>query len=104
MLGDLLAEYLPPVKFNPPQATYLAWLDCQELGLDDDVDKSVERGLVTLSAGPAAAFLTEGRVALSAGPAFGRGGRGHVRLNFATNREILGEAVQRMGAVWKGHR
>ena len=60
--------------------------------------------LVTLSAGPAAAFLTEGRVALSAGPAFGRGGRGHVRLNFATNREILGEAVQRMGAVWKGHR
>ena len=104
LLGDLLAEYLPPVKFNPPQATYLAWLDCQELGLDDDVDKPVERGLVTLSAGPAAAFLTEGRVALSAGPAFGRGGRGHVRLNFVTNREILGEAVQRMGAVWKGHR
>jgi cystathionine beta-lyase len=56
-----------------------------------------------LSAGPAAAFLDQGRVALSAGPAFGTGGAGHVRLNFAPNEEILTAAVQRMGTVWREH-
>ncbi len=55
ILGDLLAEHLPPVRFVPPQGTYLVWLDCRELHLDCD-DEPVERGLVTLSAGPAAAF------------------------------------------------
>ncbi|MDV6244888.1 MalY/PatB family protein [Rhodococcus opacus] len=100
LLSDLLAEHLPSVRFVPPQGTYLAWLDCRELHLDGD-GEPVERGLVTLSAGPAAAFLDHGRVALSAGPAFGTGGAGHVRLNFATNEDILTEAVQRMGTVWK---
>lgn len=102
LLGNLLTEHLPPVRFVPPQGTYLAWLDCRELHLDGD-DEPVERGLVTSSAGPAAAFLEQGRVALSAGPAFGTGGAGHVRLNFATNEEILTAAVQRMGTVWHEH-
>ena len=52
-----------------------------------------------MTTGPAAAFLDRGRVALSSGPAFGTGGAGHVRLNFATSREVLTEAVRRMGAV-----
>lgn len=101
LLGNLLAEHLPPVRFTPPQGTYLAWLDCRDLNLDGD--EPVERGLVTLSAGPAAAFLDKGRVALSAGPAFGSGGGGHVRLNFATNQDILTTAIQRMAAVWNEH-
>ncbi|UZG60241.1 MalY/PatB family protein [Rhodococcus opacus] len=103
ILGKLLAEHLPPVRFTPPQGTYLAWLDCRGLGLDDESEAPVQRGLVTLSAGPAAVFLTQARVALSAGPAFGAGGDGHVRLNFATNEKILTEAVERMGAAWREH-
>jgi cystathionine beta-lyase len=97
LLGDLLAEHLPEVRYLPPQASFLAWLDCRALGLDDGAD--APRGDVTISAGPAAVFAESARVALSAGPAFGTGGAGHVRLNFATSRAILTEAVRRMAAA-----
>lgn len=84
LLGDLLAEQLPAVRWQPPEATFLAWLDCRALGLGDD---------------PAAAFLEKGRVAPSSGPMFGSGGAGHVRFNFATSPEILAEAIRRMASA-----
>lgn len=84
LLGELLAEHLPAIRYSQPQGTYLAWLDCRALGLGSD---------------PAAVFLERGRLALSSGPRFGSGGDGHVRLNFATSPEILGEAVARMAAA-----
>ncbi len=84
LLGSLLAEHLPAVRWGRGSATYLAWLDCRELGLGDD---------------PAAAFLEHGRVAVNSGLPFGSGGAGHVRLNLATTPEILTEAVVRMASV-----
>ncbi len=66
-----------------PQAGYLAWLDCRELGLGDD---------------PAEAFLERGRVALSSGPTFGEQGRGFARLNIGTSRALVEEAVSRMAS------
>jgi cystathionine beta-lyase len=80
-LTKLLAAELPAVRFAPPQAGYLAWLDCRELGLGDD---------------PSAVFLERGRVALSPGPSFGIEGNGFARLNFATSGALLTEAVRRM--------
>ena len=32
LLGELLNAYLPAVHYRLPEATYLAWLDCRELG------------------------------------------------------------------------
>lgn len=81
ILAELLAEWLPGVRYRPGEATYLAWLDCRELGLGDD---------------PAAAFLAHGRVALNSGLSFGTGGAGHVRMNLATSPELITEAVRRM--------
>jgi cysteine-S-conjugate beta-lyase len=81
LLGRLLAARLPAVRWTPPQATYLAWLDCRGLGLGDD---------------PAAAFLDRGRVALAPGPDYGAPGAGHVRLNFGTGPELVAEMVERM--------
>lgn len=84
LLAELLAEHLPGVRWNHGTATYLAWLDCRGLGLGDD---------------PAQAFLDRGRVALNSGLPFGRGGEGHVRLNYATTPEILTEAIVRMATT-----
>ena len=81
LLTELLARELPAVRYTPPQAGYLAWLDCGALGLGDD---------------PAKAFLKKGRVALSNGPMFGPPGKGYARLNLATSRGLLEEAVRRM--------
>lgn len=96
LLASLLAENLPEIGYQLPQATFLAWLDCRALGLDSGEGDTSGRGLVTLNAGPAAVFLEKGRVALNTGLAFGTGGAGHVRLNMATSAEIITEAVRRM--------
>jgi cystathionine beta-lyase len=80
-LGARLAEELPLIGYRPPDATYLAWLDCRALGLGDD---------------PTVAFLERGRVALNAGPAFGPPGRGFARLNFGTRPDLIDEGVRRI--------
>ena len=99
LLGDLVAEHLPRVKYQWPQGTYLAWLDCRELGLKQAEVEEATEGLAVVAdlSGPARWFLDHARVALSSGHVFGTGGAGHVRLNFATSRAILTEAVSRMG-------
>jgi cystathionine beta-lyase len=87
LLGELLREHLPQVRWVPPQAGYLTWLDCSALGLGPD---------------PAAAFLERGKVALSSGPTFGSQGVGFARLNIATSRGLLEEAVRRMASACAG--
>jgi cysteine-S-conjugate beta-lyase len=96
LLGELLAAHLPQVRYQPPEATYLAWLDCRALGLHDP-DAATDDHIVSDLAGPARMFLDRARVALSSGHVFGRGGAGFVRLNFATSPATLHEAIQRMG-------
>ena len=96
LLGELLAGCLPQLRYRPPEATYLAWLDCRALGLHDP-DAAPGGHVVSDLAGPARMFLDRARVALGSGHVFGRGGAGFVRLNFATSPAILREAVQRMG-------
>ena len=87
LLGDLLREHLPSVRWVPPQAGYLTWLDCSALALGPD---------------PAATFLARGKVALSSGPTFGTQGAGFARLNIATSRTLLEEAVRRMASACAG--
>jgi cysteine-S-conjugate beta-lyase len=98
LLADVLSQRIPAVGYEPPQGTYLAWLDCRKLGLDDEAASS-QRGRVSLLGGPAAVFLERGRVALSTGAAFGTGGAGHVRMNLATSPEVITEAVRRMASA-----
>lgn len=83
-LAGLLAKHLPSVGYRPPQATYLAWLDCRALGLGAD---------------PSAAFLEHGRLAVNDGAMFGPGGAGHVRMNIGTSPELIEEGVRRMSAA-----
>ncbi|HUZ21026.1 MAG TPA: aminotransferase class I/II-fold pyridoxal phosphate-dependent enzyme [Acidimicrobiales bacterium] len=66
------------VAHVPPEGTYLAWLDMRGTGLGD---------------APAAVLQREAGVALQPGGWFGPAGRGHARLNFATPRPVLAEAL-----------
>jgi cysteine-S-conjugate beta-lyase len=95
LLGDLVTEHLPGVRYQRPQGTYLAWLDCRQLGFDETVTDGL--AVVADLSGPARWFLDHARVALSSGHVFGTGGAGHVRLNFGTSQAILTDAVSRMG-------
>ncbi len=83
-LGRLLAGRLPQLTWDPPEATFLAWLDCTAVGPDNTARER---------------FLDRGRVALEPGLRFGAVGAGYARLNFATSEAILDEAVDRMAAA-----
>ena len=79
LVEQWVREKLSGVVHVPPQATYLAWLDCRRMGAD-----------------PYRFFLDRAKVALSNGRDFGPGGEGFVRLNFATSDAILREVLERM--------
>ena len=68
---------IPGLSMKPLQATYLAWIDVSELGLDDPH-----------------AFFEQAGVGLSPGQQFGDGH--YLRLNFGCSRQLLEEAVSRM--------
>lgn len=80
LLRQLLAEQLPGIRMIAAEATYLAWLDCSALGLED----------------PVTAFLERGSVAVSAGTNYDPGNNQYVRFNLATSAEVIREAVRRM--------
>ncbi len=81
-----LAAEAPAIRCTLPEATFMAWLDCTALGLDD----------------PARFFLDHARVALSDGPPFGPGCEQRVRFNFATSHALLEQIVAAMGAAIRG--
>lgn len=84
LLGRLLAERLPTLSWRPPEATFLAWLDCSAIGSGNH---------------PGEHFLEKARIATEPGLKFGAAGGGHVRLNFATGAEILDQATAQMAAA-----
>jgi cysteine-S-conjugate beta-lyase len=82
--GRLLSERLPGTRYIPPEASFLAWVDCAGLGLGPD---------------PAQVFLDRGRVALNPGLNFGAPGDGFVRVTIGTSSELLAAIVDRMAAA-----
>jgi cystathionine beta-lyase len=79
-LLDAVRTRLPGVTMNVPQGTYLAWLDCTALGLEN----------------PQQFFLEQAKVGLSAGLDFGDQSQQFVRLNFGCPRTLLEEGIARM--------
>lgn len=75
---------MPDVGYRQPEGTYLAWLDCRELGLPGSAGQF---------------FLDRARVALVDGRECGEPGEGHVRLSFATGGALLTTMVDRMAAA-----
>ena len=80
----LLGERLPGAVYTPPQASFLAWVDCAGLGLGPE---------------PAQVFLDRGRVALGRGLDFGAPGDGFVRVTIGTSSALLASIVDRMAAA-----
>ena len=72
-------ERLPQIRPLRPQASFLVWLDCRKLGLDHDALTSL--------------FIEKARLALNDGEMFNPGGKGFMRMNIGTSREIIKEAM-----------
>lgn len=83
-LAGFLGEHLPRIGFHPPEASYLAWLDC---------------GPLALPSRPHEFFLSEAGVALNDGREFSSRSDRFVRLNFATPPAVLEQILERMAAA-----
>ena len=77
---------LPGIRVMDMQATYLAWVDFTDTGLDED---QINQRIGTVA-----------RIAASPGSAFGTGGALHKRFNVAMPRAHLTEAIERMEATF----
>ena len=86
LLADFLESELPVLKPVAAEATYLAWIDFNATGLQD---VEIKRKLIR-----------EVRLGLSHGPIFGKGGSGFQRMNLATPKTNVEEALSRMKAVF----
>jgi cystathionine beta-lyase len=75
-------EKIPKIKIIKPQGTYLIWLDCRSLGLENIALRDFMRN--------------EAKVGLDDGFLFGVGGSGFQRMNIACPRSILEEALSRI--------
>lgn len=77
-LESEIARRFPKASFAHLQSTYLLWADFRAYG--EDIDAKF--------------FKENAKVYLSDGEEFG--GKGYVRINFATRRAVLEEALERM--------
>ena len=82
---DFCEENVPQIKPNLPDATYLMWLDCRDLGMTDEELRDF--------------FIHKAGLGLNEGNAFGRSLTGFMRLNAACPRSTLERAMGRLKAA-----
>jgi len=84
-LKSYLAKKLPEVKVIEPEGTYLVWLDFRGLGYCDDVLEDL--------------IIHKAGLWLDSGAIFGKSGAGFQRINLATSRSTLKEALVRLAKI-----
>lgn len=89
-VATYLADHLPDIKLIQPEGTYLLWLDCRELDMNDTELKEF--------------FVQKTRVGMNPGTVFGAGGSGFMRLNIGAPRHILAEALGRIRSAIEGEK
>lgn len=88
LAAGYLAERIPEIKLVEPEGTYLLWLDCRSLGLnDEELDRFIKE---------------KAKLLLEPGTIFGTGGSGFQRMNIACPRSRLLEALQRLEKAVRG--
>lgn len=86
-LDKYLKENMPKIKCQKPDATYLLWLDCRELGLDSAELESF--------------CLEEAGVAFDVGKWFGGDGDGFMRINIGCPRSLLEQGLELLKAAYQ---
>ncbi len=89
LLTSLFEKYNNCIKYRSAEATFLAWLNCSELGMTDNQLNEF--------------FINKAGLGLSAGPIFGVGGEQHMRLNFAVPAKTMHLVIQQLDHAIEKH-
>ena len=79
---EYLQNELPQVKLIEPEGTYLIWLDFRGLGLSDEALEDL--------------IINKAKLWLDSGAIFGKVGAGFQRINIATQKLVVKEALDRI--------
>jgi len=90
LIKEFLQKNIHQIKLVEPEGTYLAWLDCSELGLSTDELND--------------AIINKAKLWLNNGPVFGLGGAGFQRLNAACPRSVLQSGLERLLSVGRNEK
>ena len=86
-VDEFMKQHTPKIKVIRPQASFLIWLDCRDMGLSQDALNDF--------------FVDKAHLALNNGVAFGEEGEGFMRLNVASPRSILEQAMMQLSDAYK---
>ena len=81
-LEEFIAEKIPGLKLYPLEGTYLAWVDCTSLGMNDEELNEF--------------MLKKAKLWLDEGTLFGTGGSMFMRINLACPRSLLKQALENL--------
>ncbi|MCM1186060.1 MAG: pyridoxal phosphate-dependent aminotransferase [Lachnoclostridium sp.] len=79
---EYLKRELPQIKLIEPEGTYLIWLDFRDLGLREPELEDF--------------IVKKAKLWLDGGAIFGKAGEGFERINIATSRGVVKEALERI--------
>ena len=88
VVKSALEERIPRIKLIEPEGTYLIWLDCRGLGMTgEELDRFMEE---------------KAGLWLDGGSMFGADGSGFQRVNIASARSVIAEAMDRLEKAVNG--
>lgn len=82
ILEKYVSDNLPKIKIIRPESTFLVWLDCREMGLNDEELNKF--------------FLHKAKVGMNPGKMFGAGGEGFMRMNIGCPAATLVKGLDRI--------
>lgn len=80
-LQQLLLKAPISIGYRLPECSYFGWLDLRAHTFSGDISEN---------------FISRGKIAIAPGNFYGPTGSGFIRMNFATSREIIADAVDRI--------
>ena len=83
---NFLQERIPSIHCVPPQGTYLMWLDFREWGMTHEEIYQF--------------LIDKAGWGVNEGSMFGEEGRGWMRVNIATQRSVLKQAMKQLYQAW----
>ena len=86
-LRQFLRTHALPIVPVKSEATFLLWLDCRGMGMDQDTLKQF--------------FYVKAKLGLNDGMGFGKSGEGFMRLNVGTSLTVIREAMERLLTAYK---
>ena len=86
-LSELLSNSALGIGYTPPDAGYFGWLDMRSL--NSEIAEKLNGDIAEV-------LLSKGKISVASGHLYGPSGQGFIRVNFATSREIVDDAVRRI--------